>query len=68
MTKQEFVISIDFLYDFKNKRYNVNSMYKIQSEPKHFGSFICDIMNKLNIKRTFLNTGISDNKQIASVI
>ena len=31
-----------FSYNFKAKRYNVNLMNKNQSEPKHFGAFICD--------------------------
>ena len=40
-----------FLYNFKAKRYNVNLMSKDQSEPKHFGAFICDQMKKLNMMK-----------------
>ena len=56
MTKPEYVISFlamkcqSFYIFFKAKRYNVNLMNKIQSEPNHFGLFICDLMKKLNIK------------------
>ena len=39
-----------FSYNFKAK-YNVNLMNKNQSEPKHFGAFICDSVKKLNIMR-----------------
>ena len=39
------------LYNFKTKRYNVNLMNKTQSEPKHFGAFICDKMKKMNMMR-----------------
>ena len=34
--------TLKFSYNFKAKRYNVNLMNKNQSEPKHFGPFICD--------------------------
>ena len=43
--------TLKFLYNFKAKRYNVNLMNKNQSEPKHFGPFICDKMKKLNMIR-----------------
>ena len=33
---------LNFSYNFKAKRYNVNLMNKTQSEPMHFGVFICD--------------------------
>ena len=29
-------------YNLKATRYDVNAMNKKQSEPKHFGAFICD--------------------------
>ena len=34
--------TLKFLYNSKAKRYNVNLTNKTQSEPKHFGGFICD--------------------------
>ena len=34
--------TLKFLYSFKAKRYNVNLMNKNQSEPQHFGAFICE--------------------------
>ena len=40
-----------FSYDFKAKRFNVTLMNKNQSEPKHLGAFICDLMKKLNMMR-----------------
>ena len=40
-----------FLYNLKANRYNVNLMNKNESETKHFGSFICDLMKKLKMKR-----------------
>ena len=40
-----------FVHNFKAKRYNVKVMNKNQSEPKHFGAFICDKMKKLNMMR-----------------
>ena len=40
-----------FSYNFKAIRYLVNLMNKNQSEPKHFGAFICDKMKKLNMMR-----------------
>ena len=57
-----------FSYKVRAKRYNVNLMNKKQSEPKHFGAFICDKMKKLNMMRNNLNTGISDVTQIAVVV
>ena len=41
--------TLKFSYNFKAKRYNVNLMNKHQSEPKHFGAFICDLKKKLNM-------------------
>ena len=41
--------TLKFSYDFKAERYNVNLMNKNQSEPKHFGAFIYDKMEKLNM-------------------
>ena len=43
--------TLKFSYNFKAKRYNVNLMNKNQSEPKHFGEFICNKMKKLNMMR-----------------
>ena len=43
--------TLKFSYYFKAKRYNVDLMNKNQSEPKHFGAFICDKMKKLNMMR-----------------
>ena len=46
--------TLKFLYNFEAKRCNVNLMNKNQSEPKHFGAFICDEMKKLNMMRKLL--------------
>ena len=43
--------TLKFSYNFKAKIYYANLMNKNQSEPKHFGAFICDLMKKLNIMR-----------------
>ena len=40
-----------FLYNLKAQRYNVNLMNKLQSESKHFRSFICDYLKKLKMKK-----------------
>ena len=34
--------TVKFSYNFKAKKYDENLMNKNQSEPKHFGAFMCD--------------------------
>ena len=43
--------TLKFSYSFKASKYKVNLMNKKQSEPTHFGAFICDYMKKLNMMR-----------------
>ena len=39
---------------------NVSLMNNNKTEPKHFGSFIWDLMKILSMMRNYLNAGISD--------
>ena len=55
-----------FLYNVSTGRYKVNLMNKKQPEPK--GGFICNLTKKLSVIRSYLNTGISDDTQIAGVV